>query len=207
MTLEQRPDVGILVTINYNSMKKIILFLLVLVLAGCKTKEVVTSTEKTAQKENTETVLQVSQDSQTVVASEQRQTEVKELKELLSELNISYNGQNVDDKLGVLLSQTKQGMQLSISGTGSASFKETTKQEFEALQLFIIKRQDSLHNIQINALNQLKSELYAEFKIKDKDVKTKGFTVGFWITIILIVVGGVFLNGVYNWFRPYLKGG
>lgn len=178
------------------------LFLLALVmLAGCKTKEVVTSTEKTTQKENTETVLQASQESQTVVASEQWQNEVKELKELLSELNISYNGQNVDDKLDVLLSQTKQGTQLSISGTGTARFKETTKQEFEALQLFIIKRQDSLHHIQINALNQLKSELSTELKAKDKAVRTKGFTFGFWTVLAICLAVWIVLNLVLKWFK------
>src|SRR5690554_2609498 len=48
----------------------------------------------------------------------------EELTRALSQLNINYNGDHIEDKLAVLLSKTSEGTKLSIQGKGSAGYTE-----------------------------------------------------------------------------------
>lgn len=170
------------------------IFILMLLLVSCKAKEVTRTHSEISEVESLETASKISEESKISVEDIHLQNEVTELRELLSELNISFDGQSQDDKLEVLLKQNENGTRLTISGTGMASYSEINKQELEALQLQIFARQDSLHTTQMNLLNQLNSNIEAKLSVKDKEVRTKTFTTEVWLIIALAVILGMFLN-------------
>src|SRR5690606_17389416 len=110
-------------------MKKLLFILVSIVFltsgTSCKNKQVAVQTEKQnhfvdatemVEKQETEQV-----STETVIAS----NEVKELTELLQNLNVSYSGQDLNDKLDLLLSKTEQGTKLTISGKGTANYSDS----------------------------------------------------------------------------------
>lgn len=182
------------------------LFLLALVmLAGCKTKEVTLTKERENHFVDVNKIVESREQTEVSQQSTILVNEVHELSELLQNLNVTYAGEDVNDKLDLLLTKTEQGTKLTISGKGMANYNESNRQELESLRKQLLVRQDSLHSVELSYLQDLNAKIDSYIKAKDKDVKTKGFTFGFWLTIVLIVVGSVVLNGVYNWFKPYLK--
>jgi len=180
------------------------IFILMLLLVSCKAKEVTRTHSEVLEVENLETVSKVSEEHKISVEDNHFQNEVTELRELLSELNISFDGQSLDDRLEVLLKQNEKSTRLTISGTGMASYSEINKQELEALQRQIFARQDSLHIIHMNLLNQLYRNIEAKLSIKDKEIKTKTFAPAVWLIIALAVILGMFLNWLLKLFRPSL---
>lgn len=58
----------------------------------------------------------------------------EELVQSLSQLNINYNGDHIEDKLDVLLSKTKEGTKVSFQGKGTAGYSENISSEISTLR-------------------------------------------------------------------------
>src|SRR5690606_23715709 len=124
---------------------------------------------------------------------------------LLQNLNVSYSGQDLNDKLDLLLSKTEQGTKLTISGKGTANYTDNQQSNIESLKVALYTRQDSLHNIELSYVQDLNAKIDSYIKSKDKDVKTKTFTPAVWLIIGLAVVVGMCLNWVSKQFKRPLK--
>lgn len=178
----------------------ILLIALCLLLSACRTKKVTTRQEE-QKTELAQRLLQEEQtQAQTAVTSEQIETEIKELRELISNLNVSFTGNEIDDKLDILLKKTNEGTKLTFQGKGNVNYSENIKSEIETLKNEVFKRQDSVFSTLNIKFSDLELKLDHHFKEKDKEVKVKGFTFGAWTYIIagliLLAVAG-FLK-----FRP-----
>ncbi len=128
---------------------------------------------------------------------------MKELLQLLSSLNINFDGKTLDDKLDVLLKRTNDGTMLSIAGIGTANYKEDYKYDYSKFEKELFKRQDSLFN-QLK-LYIIRSQEYAyekHFK-KDKEVEVTGGQAGFYITIAVIVIVLMILQWIAKRFKVF----
>lgn len=173
---------------------------------SCKTKQVTTDNLKVEQQQNFDHLAVIDFLKQNQSTKELSETELKELKEFISDLNISYDGKDVNDKLDVLLKKLADGTtQLTLQGKGTANYNQSDKTQFESLQKYFKHYQDSIQ--QVNAMNQeqLKNDLFLRINGKAKQVDTKTFTWQVWFIIGLAVIVGMFLNWVSKQFKPFLK--
>ena len=183
-------------------MKKL-LFILVscLLLIGCKTKQVAVSTEKQNQVADISNMVENREVAQVTSQSETNTAEIKELTELLQNLNVAYVGEDINDKLDLLLSKTEQGTKLTISGIGTANYTDSQKTSIESLKAELYTRQDSLHSVEIAYLQDLNTKIDSYIKAKDKDAKTKGFQFGFWAVLAICLSVWIVLNLVLKRFK------
>ena len=129
----------------------------------------------------------------------------EELVQALSQLNINYNGDHIEDKLDVLLSKTKEGTKLSIQGKGTAGYTENISSEISTLRSEIFQYTDSLHQQIIIAQQRNFKQSEAEWNKRLKEVKSKTFTPAVWLIIGLAVIVGMCLNWLSKWFKTLLK--
>lgn len=170
-------------------MKKIIWMMAVgLLLIACKSKRITTHQEE-QKTELAERLVQREETTQkSSVSSEQIQTEIKELREIISNLNVSFDGKELDDKLDILLQKSADGTKLTFQGKGNVNYSESIKSEIESLKNEILKRQDSVFTTLNLKLHNLELKLDHYFKEKDKEVKVKSYTFGAWLWLIIILL-------------------
>lgn len=184
-------------------MKKLrfILVSICLLLIGCKTKQVAVHTEKQNQVADISNMVENREVSQTANQSATNTAEIKELTELLQNLNVSYAGEDINDKLDLLLSKSENGTKLTISGKGTANYSDSQKTNIESLKTALYTRQDSLHSVELNYLQDLNAKIDSYIKEKNKDAKTKGFQFGFWAVLAVCLSIWIVLNLVLKRFK------
>lgn len=189
---------------SFITMKKILIILLLLLgcTTACRTKKVNTHQQEQKTELAQRLIQQEESTQQASVSSEQIQTEIKELQELISNINVSFEGKDIDDKLDILLKKTNEGTKLTFQGKGNVNYSENVKSEIERIEKELFKRQDSLFLRIETRQQQIRQKLDSYLKTKDKEVKVKGFTFGAWVYIVaglvLLAIAG-FLK-----FRPKL---
>lgn len=166
-----------------------------LFMVSCKTKQVVISKEKEQIEQTENQSEKTDNDVNQSVVSYQSENELKELKELISNLTIQYDGSELEDKLDILLKKSEDGTKISFSGKGTANYNESTKTEFESLKTELFKRQDSLFEQVLNSIKSYELELSKNHYSKDKEVKVTGFQFGIYAVLIIAVI--TFLVGYY----------
>src|SRR5690606_5956005 len=183
----------------------IITIFLTLGLWSCKTKEVavdkgVVNEYHVVDVESLKNYL--SRHSTTQVDS---QITHEELTNALSKLNINYHGENIEDKLDVLLSKTKEGTKVSFQGKGTAGYTENISSEISTLRSELFHYTDSLHQQTIIAQQRNFERSEQEWNKRLKEVKSKTFTPAVWLIIGLAVIVGMCLNWLSKWFKTLLK--
>lgn len=161
---------------------------ILLLLFSCKTKQV--DFKKETIKDKTEIDSSVVVRDTVFVQKKQVNTleETKQLLQLMQQLNVAYDGKQLDDKLDLLLKKTNEGTRLTISGKGKANYTEQQNKQLEAFKLEIVKRQDSLSIRHKNEVSILRKEIDIIKKSKDKTVKVIGFQFGLIALIIILYV-------------------
>lgn len=187
-------------------MKKLLYILVSIVFltlgTSCKTKQITTDKIKAEQTENYDYLALIDFIKQNQSTKELNETEIKELKEIISSLNISYDGKDVNDKLDVLFKKLADGTtQLTLQGKGTANYNENSKEQITSLEKRLFARQDSIQKENIKYFDQFKSDLFAEINAKNKQVDSSGFTPGMWITIIITVIVMLCLNWLKSQFK------
>lgn len=127
----------------------------------------------------------------------------EELTNAMSKLNINYHGENIEDKLDVLLSKTKEGTKVSFQGKGTAGYSENISSEISTLRSELFQYTDSL-------VNEIKAEQQRNFERSEqewnkrlKEVNSKTFTPAVWLIIGLAVIVGMCLNWLSKRFKPF----
>jgi|GEM_PF-2108363 len=180
--------------------------LLVFYLSGCKSKQVTADNFKVEQTQNYDHLALMDFLKKNQSTKELNETEVKELKEIISSLNISYDGKDINDKMDVLLKKLADGTtQLTLQGKGTANYNQSDKTQFEALQKYFKSYNDSIQEVNAKNQEQLKNELFLKIDERNKQVDSKTFTPGMWIAIIVTVIVMLCLTWLKNQFKPYLK--
>lgn len=183
-----------------------IALLLVFYLSGCKSKQVTADKVQVEQTQNYDHLALIDFIKQNQSTKELNETELKELKEFISSLNISYDGKDINDKLDVLLQKTANGgTQLTLTGKGTANYNESNKTQFEALQKYFKSYNDSIQEVNAKNQEQLKNDLLLKIDERTKQVDSKTFTPGMWIAIIITVIVMLCLNWVSKQFKRPLK--
>lgn len=184
----------------------LIALLLVFYLSGCKSKQVTTDKTRVEQQQNYDHLALIDFIKKNQSTSELNETELKELKEFISSLNISYDGKDVNDKLDVLLKKLADGTtQLTLQGKGTANYNQSDKTQLEALQKYFKHYNDSVQQVNTKNQEQLKNDLFARIDESTKQVDTKTFTPAVWLIIGLAVIVGMCLNWISKQFKPFLK--
>lgn len=191
-------------------MKKLFIILVSIVFltlgTSCKTKQVITEKKEVEQIQNYDhlAIMDFIKKNQNV--HELNETEIRELKDFISNLNITYDGTDVNDKLEVLLKKLADGTtQLTLQGKGTANYNESNKTQFEALQKYFKSYQDSIQSVNIKNQEQLENNLSLKIDEKTKQVETETFTWQIWLIIILAVIVGICLNWVSKPFKTFLN--
>lgn len=161
---------------------------ILLLLFSCKTKQV--DFKKEVIKDKTEIDSSLVVRDTVFVQKKQVNTleETKQLLQLMQQLNVAYDGKQLDDKLDLLLKKTNEGTRLTISGKGKANYTENQNKQLEAFKVEIIKRQDSLMARRKKEVSELRKEIDFVKKTKDKNVNVVGFQFGFIALIIILYI-------------------
>ena len=140
-------------------------------------------------------------------ASTQIQSELskEELVQVLSQLNINYNGDHIEDKLDVLLSKTNEGTKVSFQGKGTAGYSENSNTQISVLRKDIISHTDSLVQTLTIQQNQNFEQFVNDWNIKNKEVESKTFTPMMWLIIGLALIVGMFLSWISKKIKPLIK--
>lgn len=174
-------------------------------LSSCKTKDVVV--DKGLVKEfNVVEVESLQQYFQSFKTAEiESQLTQEELTRALSQLNINYNGDHIEDKLDVLLTQTADGTKVSFQGKGSAGYTETNNKEISTLRQDFAKYKDSITN-EIKIENQRYfNQSEVEWNKRLKEVNSKTFTPIVWILLIIALIVGFLSNKLLKPFKEFLN--
>lgn len=129
----------------------------------------------------------------------------EELVQALSQLNINYNGDNIEDKLDVLLSKTREGTKISFQGKGTAGYSENTNTEISTLRNDIINHTDSLINQIIVEQQRNFEQSESEWNKRVKEVDTITFTPAVWLIVALALILGIFLSWISKKIKPLIK--
>ena len=173
---------------------------------SCKTKQVTKDKVTVEQTQNYDHLALIDFLNKNQQTKELSESEIKELKEFISSLNISYDGKDVNDKLDVLLKKLADGTtQLTLQGKGTANYNESNKTQFEALQKYFKAYQDSIQEVNAKNQEQLKNDLFVRIDERTKQVDSKTFTPVVWLIIGLAVIFGMFLSWVSKQFKRPLK--
>jgi|SRR5690554_2440558 len=129
----------------------------------------------------------------------------EELTNALAKLNINYHGENIEDKLDVLLIKTNEGTKVSFQGKGTAGYSESNSKEISTLRQDFAKYKDSLTNIIKSENQRYFEQSQAEWNKRLKEVNSKTFTPAVWLIIGLAVIVGMCLNWLSKWFKTLLK--
>jgi len=192
---------------NIYKMKKfyfIMTILLSLTIWSCKTKSIDQSRGSANEYKVVEVDCLKSYFNRHSTTHVENQLTHEELTNALSKLNINYHGENIEDKLDVLLSKTKEGTKVSFQGKGTAGYSENISSEISTLRSEIFQYTDSLVNQIIIAQQRNFKQSEAEWNKRLKEVKSKTFTPAVWLIIGLAVVIGMCLNWVSKKLKPFI---
>lgn len=129
----------------------------------------------------------------------------EELTRVLSQLNINYNGENIEDKLDVLLSKTNEGTKVSFQGKGTAGYSENISSEISTLRSELFQYTDSLHQQTIIEQQRNFEHSEQEWNKRLKEVNSKTFTPAVWLIVAIAVIIGIFLSWISKRFKTLLK--
>ncbi|HUH26539.1 MAG TPA: hypothetical protein VLY87_07915 [Flavobacterium sp.] len=173
---------------------------------SCKTKQVNTDKLRVEQTQDYDYTVLLDYLSKNQSTKELTETERAEFKEFISNLNINYDGTDINDKMDVLLKKLADGTtQLTLQGKGTANYNQSDKTQFEALQKYFKSYQDSIQKVNATNQEQLKNDLFVRIDEKTKQVDSKTFTWQVWLIIGLAVFVGMLLNWISKQFKPLLK--
>lgn len=180
----------------------IALILICFSINGCKVKQVTRDKTKVDYSQNYDHLALIDFINKNQQTKELSETEIKEFKEFVSNLNINYDGKDLNDKMDVLLKKLADGTtQLTLQGKGTANYNQTDKTQFEALQKYFKSYQDSIQQVNSRNQEQLKNDLFNRIDERTKQVDSKTFTWQLWLLIGLAVVIGIFLRWGKGLFR------
>src|SRR5690606_17300526 len=108
---------------------------------------------------------------QSSVSSSEIEMQRQMFSELLSSLNIGYNGQSENDKLLFEMKRTIDGLNFQVSGTGTANYQQTESINIEELKTELLKQQDSLFKQALNGILIHNEKYLNEHFSKEKEVK------------------------------------
>lgn len=120
--------------------------------------------------------IEIKQDSSYFTLSEISTT--NSLLNLLSALNVNYNGSN-SDSLIISINQTKSSLDVKIKGKAQANFNANAHNKSESKYSTIQKSVEFLQNIKINSDVKNQSKFDKSKTNKESEVKSK--SVPFWI--------------------------
>lgn len=140
-------------------------------LINCRSKQITTHQQEQKTEIAERLIEQEENVGQTSVSSEEIQTQIKEIQELISNINVSFDGKAFDDKLDILLSKSVEGTKLTFQGKGNVSYSQSIKSEMESVKNEIIKRQDSIFQRITTQQQQIQQKLDYLHKEENKEVK------------------------------------
>lgn len=174
------------------------LLIVLLLFTSCST---IKKTKQVKQEDKTELV----QDTVLLNAihrqlyTQTNQTSQEEIiKAVISALKIQFEGQSVDDKLILDLTQRVDGLSFAVSGVGKANYERTDTINYELEYIKILNRQDSIHNVQMDYYRNLEHLLKHSLKEKDKDEMQKGLEWKLYVFILVLAVVLFVLNRLLN---------
>lgn len=139
--------------------------------------------------------INVDNDVHSSVSSSEFELQRQMFSDFLSSLNIGYNGQTESDKLLFEMKRTIDGLNFQVSGTGTANYQQSESINIEELKTELLKHQDSLFKQALNGFFKEFKRSLNESKTEEKDVKVKGFQVGFYAVLTIALVA--FIIGYY----------
>ena len=189
-------------------MKKLYLIITIFLTLGiwsCKTKSIDQTKGSTNELKVIEADCLKSYFERNVSTQIQSELSKEELVQVLSQLNINYNGDHIEDKLDVLLSKTNEGTKVSFQGKGSAGYSENSNSEFSLLRKEIINHTDSLVQTLTIQQNQNFEQFVNDWNVKSKEIESKTFTPMVWLLIGLALIVGIFLSWISKKIKPLIK--
>lgn len=171
------------------------LLLSLLLITGCRTVDKTKTIEQTKVESSIFEGIDIDSQVATTLIDNDIERQERLLRELVSSLQLSFNGQSENDKLMVELQRTIDGLKFQVSGTGTANYQEHETVNFEELKTELFKRQDSLFKQHLNGVYSRFENYLNEHYKKDKEVKVTGFQVGFYAVLIIALV--TFLVGYF----------
>ena len=174
----------------------VFLFLFTLLwMVSCRTVDKTTTNEQTKTESSVFEGINLDNQGAVSVSDFDAERQERLLRELVSSLQLGFNGQNENDKLIVELQRSIDGLKFQVSGTKTANYQEQETINLEAIISEHLKRQDSLFKQHLNGVySQFENYLNEHYK-KDKEVKVTGFQVGFYAILIIALV--TFLAGYF----------
>lgn len=168
--------------------------LICFLLIGCRTKYKTVKDIDIIQKGKETELRQDFESNNVSVSNAELQQEIKEFKEFVSNLDISYKGEELNDKLEILLNKNNDGGKLIIQGKGNVNYTENVKLELNNFKRELLKYQDSIFDRLAVRLYDIEQEIHQKEHIREKEVNERGFEFGFWFWFLLVVVVIVIVN-------------
>ncbi|VXB02422.1 hypothetical protein [Chryseobacterium sp. 8AT] len=186
-------------------MKPLIMTLAVLLMMGCKTKQIVKSseTQKEFEKVNSkkDSIQNEVKNQEKEVISEKKSTDQK--KDSQTEIDIIGKAET-DKPLEIFNIENGDTLQsLKVTGNANVIFRSKAsksnevKTERKSESLVEKFKQFSENIVEENNVK----ERFKEVKNKTKDVKVKGFQAGTWIVITIVIFFLIFIFFIYKYFK------
>lgn len=176
-----------------------------LFMVSCRTVDKTKTIEQTKVESSVFEGIEIDNQGQTTLTQIEIERQEKLLRELVSSLQLGFNGQNENDKLIVELQRSIDGLKFQVSGTGTANYQEQETINIEEIINEHLKRQDSLFNQRLNVFFEAFKESLKESEATKKDVKVRGFQVGFYAVLAIALVTfliGYFVNKKLSKYFP-----
>jgi hypothetical protein len=159
-------------------------------ISGCKSTKVKIEEEsvKTENVKQEESVV-IKRDT-IVVKSQDYELQEKTLKEIISSLNVNFKGENDTDKLLFKLQKTIDGMQLEVSGKGSADISQNESLMQETFIKELIRLNDSIYASQSENITFYFDSEYEKLEKRKEVIKSqlKSYLTWVFIGVILALV-------------------
>lgn len=180
------------------------LLLSLLLITGCRTVDKTKTIEQTKVESSIFEGIDIDSQVATTLIDNDIERQERLLRELVSSLQLSFNGQSENDKLMVELQRTIDGLKFQVSGTGTANYQEQETINLEEIISEHLKRQDSLFNQRLNSFFEAFKQSLNEQSKREKEVKVRGFQFGIYAVLAIAVI--TFLVGYYisNLVKKYL---
>jgi hypothetical protein len=161
------------------------LILSLLLITGCRTVDKTKTIEQTKVESSIFEGIDIDSQVATTLIDNDIERQERLLRELVSSLQLSFNGQSENDKLMVELQKTIDGLKFQVSGTGTANYQESETAKFEALKSELFKRQDSLFKLHLKEVStQFKNHYEKQLK-SEKVVQVKGLQFGIYAVLVI----------------------
>jgi Ca2+/Na+ antiporter len=172
---------------------KVLLFLFCFAIFGCKIIKSNKNKKSTTFETNENELINSTNETDQSVVNSLSESDIKELRHFISNMNIEYNGESLEDKLDISLKKTEAGTNISISGKGKATYNEFKDSQISTFKKDLYSRQDSLFNSVLSIIKSQQKELKTSEKTKEKQSTKKGFTVGIYMMLTICISFAIFL--------------